>query len=417
LEGVVCFSLQFSVYILFFKLGMFLWITFGTIHDYWLTSWTTKDDLSKDDNLFYYLIYSGLGMISILCLGVRTIVVGYGIFHVNKGVHDDVITKLIKAPINLFHDVVPKGQIINRLTKDLEKVSDIGWSFGYILAIFFGILGAIALCAFFEPYSLLFLPVMLTLSLIVTRFGISAGRDLTRLEGIRRSPILALLSETNSGLSTIRAFDFVEQFKNKYMELTDQYILVCIYQSGARNWMGMAIDFTANLLVLFLVVITMLLKDRFTAQAIGLFITYSLSVSDYLFGLVNEFTNYERGLVCLERINQYSDISQEKPLTLPTDSEIQMTWPSKGEIIFKDVNIRYRPNTELILKNLSFSVRSKEKIGIIGRTGSGKSTMCLCLFRLLECESGNIFIDDLDIAQMGLQTLRDALTIIPQVFF
>jgi ABC-type multidrug transport system fused ATPase/permease subunit len=172
--------------------------------------------------------------------------------------------------------------------------------------------------------------------------------------------------------------------------------------------------------LMFILIWTTIYKDKFAQGVISLMLTYSLNLQSTLFELLLMHRYTEEGLISMERCLSYTNIPSEKALITDYDKELQnlndkeCNWPSKGEIEFSNYSVKYRPDTEIVLKNISFKVKAGSKLGVVGRTGSGKSTLCLSLFRILEPLEGTIFIDGIDICNVGLQLLRSSLTIIPQ---
>jgi len=162
-------------------------------------------------------------------------------------------------------------------------------------------------------------------------------------------------------------------------------------------------------------VIIYVFENKFSPQSVGLMLTYAFSLKDRLFDMFKYSADVENFMVSMERCLKYTKLEEEKDFeTLEDEKLIQQGWPKNRKIEFVDYSVKYRPNTEIVLKNLNFSINSKEKIGIVGRTGSGKSTICLSLFRILEPYTGTILIDDVDVTKVGLNLLRQNLTIIPQ---
>ena len=168
--------------------------------------------------------------------------------------------------------------------------------------------------------------------------------------------------------------------------------------------------------LIYLVLNTCLKEDETTAQSIGITFTYSIVLQESLGWSFSIGADLENIMISLERCLQYTKIKSEAPSIIrPKDDElIKNNWPSKGTIKFENYSVKYRPNTEIVLKKLNFEIGSNEKVGVVGRTGSGKSTICLCLFRILEPLEGTIYIDNEDITKIGLDILRKNLTIIPQ---
>ena len=152
-------------------------------------------------------------------------------------------------------------------------------------------------------------------------------------------------------------------------------------------------------------------KETFTAKVIGILLTYCIVLQADLIEFLSSFSNFENTMTKMERSLSYTNIISERPQNTLNDN---INWPTKGEIKFENYSVKYRPDTEIVLKNLTLNINSGEHVGVVGRTGSGKSTIALCLFRILEAYEGKIYIDNVDISTLGLKKLRSSLTIIPQ---
>jgi ABC-type multidrug transport system fused ATPase/permease subunit len=239
----------------------------------------------------------------------------------------------------------------------------------------------------------------------------SGSRDLSRLDGIVRAPIVNIITETLPGSITIRAYGYEDYYRVKFYNRIDDYFKTRILYSGVSQWFGLTLDLLSLSFLIFLVTFSMF--TELTSQQIGLMLTYGLALQAGLFSLLTILSTFENCMVSMERCLRYTGINTENPYELPSDSELA-SWPQHGHIKFTNYFVKYRPDTELILKNLNFEIQAGHKVGVVGRTGSGKSTLCLCLFRRLEPSAGNIHIDDIDISTIGLKKLRSSLTIIPQ---
>jgi ATP-binding cassette subfamily C (CFTR/MRP) protein 1 len=390
---------------------MSTWQTLKGGADLWLTYWTQHQ--SEENNLKYFFIYASLASFSAVFVYIRVFTLTRSSLKCTKKLHEQMIDKLVHAPINLYHDTIPKGQILNRLSKDLTSLDAMAmFMTGMLFSTFFSFLGSIIICSIIEPYSLIFLPFLFFFGYLITRFYNSANRDLSRLDGVTRSPIINLLAEAIPGAMTIRAFGFSNNYSDKFHSRVDEFQKIRIFSSGTSNWFSMVLDLLSISFFIFLIIFTILF-DVYTAQGIGILLTYSLSLQSGLFGLLSVVTNFQNCMICMERCLKYTEIKTEMPRINSIDSNLE-NWPSEGKIELKNYSVRYRPETNLVLKNLSFNIKGGEKIGVVGRTGSGKSTLCLSLFRILEADQGKIFIDDVDISEVGLKKLRTALTIIPQ---
>ena len=183
--------------------------------------------------------------------------------------------------------------------------------------------------------------------------------------------------------------------------------------NGIYQWYLFCLNFLEFIFLCCIIIISLIYKDKFTSKIIGLLLTYSIVLQDDMIEFLSSFSNFENTMTNMERSLSYTKIIGEKPQTLKCDRGLK-NWPSKGEIIFENFSAKYRPDTEIVLKNITFSIKAGEHIGLVGRTGCGKSTLALCLFRLIEPETGKIYIDDVDITSIGLKKLRENLTIITQ---
>lgn len=379
----------------------------------WLTKWTSQ---KEPNNLYYFLVYSEIGFLSIFFLFLKDFLISRATLNINKSLHNIMLHPLIKAPINLFHDTIPIGQILNRLTHDLEKAKEVIKIFGNFLKGTCTLIAAIVVCCQYNIYCLFLSPILILLGIGIAYYYVNAGRDLNRLNGIARSPILTLYSETITGMNTIKAFNVEKEFSEIFFDKLDDYYTVVNYKLGAEAWFSMYLDLLSEVYVFFILIYAVIFKSSFTAHAIGLLIKYSVSFSEEMCGVIDYIIEIERTLVSIERCDNYSKIIQEKADVIKEQDRglKKVGWPQRGEIIFENVSLRYRPEIDLTLKNISLKIHPNEKVGIVGRTGSGKSTLSLALFRLVEIERGKIIIDDVETNRIGLKCLRSSLTIVPQ---
>ena len=412
--GGICYMI--TVFII-----MCLWQLNKGGSDLWLAYWSEdkNQERSKDDPKYKWIffgIFSGLGLLSVFFMFLRIIMLTKGVVRLGRTVHRDMIERLIKAPINLFHETVPRGQIYNRLSKDLDHMNFSMWALGDLLISLLSVIGSFILCGIYDTYSLLYMPVVFIVGFFVTTFYLSGSRPLTRIASISRSPILNVISETLPGNSTIRAFQEENFYKEKYFDKINDSLNINLISRGTSIWFQEMFKFVSIVYLAYLVVRTIFNEENMTAQSCSIIFTYSVLLQDYLGSIFSRCANLENDMVSMERCCKYMKIVQEEPSYIPeVDDKLKSeNWPQNGEIEFKDFSVRYRPGTEIVLKKINFHVQPGEKVGVCGRTGSGKSTICLCLFRILEATEGQIFIDNTDISTIGLDLLRSNLTIIPQ---
>ena len=394
---------------------MILWQITQRASDYWLAYWSKPENQKNENKLKFLIIYSVFGVLGTVFIFLRILVLSLMDVRLARNLHEDMITGLINSPINLFHETVPRGQIYNRLSGDLEDVLFTMFGVGAFLVSILSVFGAIILCSIYDKYSLIFLPFLSILGFLLTRFYLKGQRPISRLEKISKSPVLNIVSEAVPGTTLIRAFLKNNIFINNFYEKINDCYKVNFSSKGAYNWYHQQFDFIGLFYSIYLIIMTSFFQENYSAQSVGIMFTYSLMLEEELGETFSMFSDMEMSMISMERCYKYTKLKPEKDFILHGDNQLkEKNWPNEGKITFKDLSIKYRPNTEIVLKNLNFEISPGEKIGICGRTGSGKSTICLSIFRLIEPYTGTIFIDDVDIQKVGLDLLRQNLTYIPQ---
>ena len=412
--GGICYIIMVFVVMAFWQLNKG-----GS--DFWLAYWSEKDNQEKTEEdpkykWIFFSVFSALGLISVLFMFFRVWMLTRGVIRLGRTVHRDMIEKLIKAPINLFHETIPRGQIYNRLSKDLDTMNFSIFALGDLLISLLSVIGAFILCGYYDPTSLLYMPVVFVFGYFITKFYLGGSRPMTRIASISRSPILNTVSETLPGNTTIRAFQADDFYKNKYYNRINMSLNVNLCVRGITIWFQEMFKYISIFYLLYLVLRTIIQQTEVTAQRCSIVFTYSVMLQEYLGNIFSRCADLENNMVSMERCVKYMHIVQEKPSKIPAidDNLIEQKWPQNGDIKFENLSVRYRPTTDIVLKKLNFHILPGEKVGVCGRTGSGKSTICLCLFRILEPLEGTIYIDDVDITTIGLELLRKNITIIPQ---
>ena len=391
---------------------LFIWQALKIMSNIWLGYW--GEHQKEKSNNYFFIIYAFISFASTIFNYLRTRLITSGSLKCSTNLHFRMISSLIKAPINLFHDTVPKGRIFNKLSKDLTTV-DTYTMYWFMTLTAYGssFFGAIIVCCLYQYQALFTLPIFLILSFIITRFYMNCSVELNRLEGISNSPILNLINETISGKTTIRAFNYQLLYIKNFQKIIDENYKIRFFLIGINQWYLLCLNVLEYFFICFLVSIALAYKDKFSSKVIGLLLTYSLVLQQDMIEFLNSYSNFENTMTNMERCLSYKRIISENPQVLKCDRGLN-NWPSKGEIIFDNLCAKYRNDTEIVLKNVTFSIKAGEHIGLVGRTGCGKSTLALCLFRLIEPVSGKIYIDDVDITSIGLKKLRENLTIITQ---
>ncbi|BFI05489.1 protein MpABCC2 [Marchantia polymorpha subsp. ruderalis] len=326
----------------------------------------------------------------------------------------EMLDSIIKAPMS-FIDSTPLGRILSRSSTD-QTVLDFELPARLSQATNSTILAVIllGLTIFVTPQ---IGGIILLLVWVFVKFQvyyIASARELSRLSAINEAPVFLHLNETISGAVSIRAFQVQSRFKRTNSKLVCNYQLAYFHNLTATSWLGFRLQFIGALvLCCTALAIIFLPKESVSPGMAAIAISYGLSFSNILQGVVSAYSSVENNMVALERISQYSKIKSEAPAIIPARRPPR-NWPNAGHIELQNLQIRYRPDMPLVLKGVSCVIRAREKVGVVGRTGSGKSTLVQALFRLVEPAGGRIVIDGVDTTTIGLYDLRSRLSVIPQ---
>ena len=412
------------IYLVQLAVTNIIWQVSQIYREYYLAMWSSKKKMTQQENnrkITYFILMTIPGIVAVY---YRQVFMVKGYVKYNVKMHDTLIQKLINAPINLFHDIIPRGNILNRLSKELDNSNVLSLAVSGTLRVIFQLIGSIIVCTLFNVWSFPLIVFLIIIELALTKFCFHATQDIHKLVSNYRAPILGVFDETLSGLPIIRAFHYEDNFTNKFYKKMNDYLKVSIYQKGIIGWYGVHLDIISFVLLSFILIFAYFAKESYSPQSIGLLLTYSIKMIFFMFDSFKRFSFLTELLISLERCDSYTKVLQEKYQKTEEDKKIQIfsskknpkvkSFISKGKINFIDYSVQYRPDCPLILKNINLEIKPGEKIGVVGRTGSGKSTMLLCLFRILEANKGKILIDNIDISKIGLEILRQSLTIIPQ---
>ncbi|NWU61608.1 MRP3 protein, partial [Pterocles burchelli] len=381
----------------------------------WLSDWTNEPVINgtQQNTTMRVGVYAALGLLQGLLVLISSFTLAVGGINAARTLHAALLENKFHTPQS-FYDTTPTGRIINRFSKDIYVIDEvIPPSVLMFLGTFFTSLSTMIVIIASTP---LFAVVIVPLAIVyyfVQRFYVATSRQLKRLESVSRSPIYSHFSETVSGASVIRAYrrakSFVDISDMKMDENQKSYYAGII----SNRWLGIRVEFVGNCIVLFSALFAVIGRNSLNAGLVGLSVSYALQVTMSLNWMVRMTSELETNIVAVERIKEYSETETEAPWIIEGKSP-PADWPSKGELEFVNYSVRYRKGLDLVLKGLNLQVHGGEKIGIVGRTGAGKSSMTLCLFRILEAAKGEIKIDGVKISEIGLHDLRSRLTIIPQ---
>ncbi|CRL02706.1 CLUMA_CG015844, isoform A [Clunio marinus] len=381
----------------------------------WLTHWSSDVRASDPDDPTWRNIYmggyGGLGVAQAVGLLATSVIFAIGCLRAARDLHNKLLHNTLRLPMSFF-DTTPLGRILNRFSKDVDVIDTVlPMSMRFWIMMFFNCIAVLIVISYSTP---LFMTVIIPLGFVyyfIQKFYVATSRQLKRIESVTRSPIYTHFSETITGQSTIRAYEVGERFTLESESRVDYNQKMSYPSIVANRWLAVRLEIVGSVVVLFACLFAVLARDTINPAMVGLSISYALQISQVLSFLVRMTAEVETNIVAIERVDEYSNREQEAPWKTV---EMDPTWPQKGIVIFKNFQVRYREGLELVLKGIDFSVKSQEKIGIVGRTGAGKSSLTLALFRIIEAAEGKIIIDDINIAEIGLHSLRSRLTIIPQ---
>ncbi|XP_017479612.1 PREDICTED: multidrug resistance-associated protein 1-like [Rhagoletis zephyria] len=429
-ESAATGSVKLKVYIKYFQTvgtaitaliigSMVVSNVFQIFSSLWLSSWS-NDGLdpvkANDTDLRNWRLggYAGFGAGEIVASLFSTIVLNIACIRASKLLHNEMLACIMFAPMAFF-DTTPIGRILNRFTKDVD-VADSSMVFNLRMGImqFFRTIVAFLMISLEAPIILAAIAPIIILYYIIQRVYIASSRQLKRIESTTRSPIYNHFAETVNGASSIRAYGVQERFIADSNNRID-HNNTCFYASiTASRWLSIRLEFFGYTIVFLAAIFAVLSRGTVTPGMAGLAISYSLNITGVLGMFVRAATDLETNIVSIERLIEYSEVESEAAYYREEKRPPSGKWPKAGEIKFEKYSTRYRPGLDLVVKDVNFSIRSQEKVGIVGRTGAGKSSLTLALFRIIEPSGGKIVIDEVDVGQLGLYDLRSRITIIPQ---
>ncbi|XP_015085480.1 ABC transporter C family member 10-like [Solanum pennellii] len=369
---------------------------------------------SRTSKLSLILIYSSIGFgMSVTLLFRSYVVLNLGLKS-SKSIFAKLLTSIFRAPMS-FYDSTPLGRILSRLSSDLS-VLDLDLSFRFsqaassTLTTYFslGILAALT-----WPILIIIIP-MIYMTVILQRFYFASAKELMRIDGTTKSAVASHLAEAIAGAMTIRAFEEEDRFCTEYLHLVDRNAIAFFHSFSATEWLIQRLEILCAIVLSSSALAMVLLPfEASDSGYIGMALSYALSLNVFLVASVQTQCMLENAIISVERLEQYMHIPSEHPEFLQ-DNRPDPSWPSIGKVEIVDLKVRYQPTAPLVLQGISCTIEGGYKVGIVGRTGSGKTTLISALFRLVEPTEGMIIIDGINISTIGIHDLRSSLSIIPQ---
>ncbi|KAK4146291.1 uncharacterized protein C8A04DRAFT_9904 [Dichotomopilus funicola] len=385
----------------------------------WLKNWADRNtEAGSNPEVGKYIgVYFAFGIGAAALTVVQTLILWiFCSIEASRKLHERMATAIFRSPMSFF-DVTPAGRILNRFSSDIYRVDE-------VLARSFNMLFSnlarsgftlVVISVTTPPFLALIIPLG-AMYVWIQRYYLRTSRELKRLDSVSRSPIYAHFQESLGGISTIRAYRQQDRFELENEWRVDANLRAYFPSISANRWLAVRLEFIGAVVILAaagFAVIAVATGTKLGPGMVGLAMSYGLQITTSLNWIVRQTVEVETNIVSVERVLEYARLPSEAPEIIHRNRP-PVSWPSRGEIEFVNYSTRYREGLDLVLKNISLDIKSHEKIGVVGRTGAGKSSLTLALFRIIEPDTGNISLDGLNTSTVGLLDLRRRLAIIPQ---
>ncbi|KAJ5980294.1 hypothetical protein N7481_007592 [Penicillium waksmanii] len=399
----------------FNALAVFFLLALANVANIWTSLWLSYWTSDKYPGLSmgqYIGVYAGLGGSVVVCMFVFSTYMTTCGTNASRTMLQRAMTRVLRAPMSFF-DTTPLGRITNRFSKDIQvmdnELSDAMRIYALTMTMIISVM--VLIIVFFYYFVIALVPLFI-LFLLASNYYRASAREMKRHEAVLRSMVYARFSEAISGTACIRAYGVENQFRTSIRSSIDVMNGAYFLTFSNQRWLSVRLDAVATALVFVIGVLVVTSRFNVSPSISGLVLSYILAIAQMLQFTVRQLAEVENNMNATERVHYYgTELEEEAPLHL---TEVSSSWPEKGRIVFDDAKMRYRDGLPLVLQGLSMDVRGGERIGIVGRTGAGKSSIMSALFRLTELSGGTIHIDDINIATVGLHDLRSRLAIIPQ---
>ncbi|KAG0281307.1 hypothetical protein BGZ96_001186 [Linnemannia gamsii] len=378
----------------------------------WISWWS--EDRFAFSTTHYIVVYLGFALSQLVLLFSAAITMSYTIVKTANVMHDAAFKRVLFSPLAFF-DTTPLGRIVNRFSRDVDTLDNVMWSTMYDFTItVVTLLGTFTLIIVIFPWMTLAIVPICVLYYSLSIYYRTTSREVKRLDSNMRSHLYAYFSESLTGLGTLKAFNVIPKaiLKNEYrIDLNNRPYYM--YQLGAR-WLSLRVNVLGALTTFSVVILITATRFSINPTSAGLILSYLSRISGDLNWGVQRLSTLENNMNSAERLVHYiNNLEQERP-TERSENKPAADWPSQGAISFKNVSMRYRPELPRVLRDISFDIQAGHKVGVVGRTGAGKSSLIQALFLLSELDGGQILMDGIDTTTLGTGDLRPKIGIIPQ---
>lgn len=357
-------------------------------------------------------IYAGMCVLTLVLCIIRSVIYYYMVLRISRRLHDFMFCSVIGAPMRFF-DTNPSGRILNRFTKDMGSVDEI---LPKILLdssqVLLALAGSVTLTVL-TNYLLLFpLLIMFVLFYFYQKYYLKTSKELKRIEGIVRSPVFSHMNVTLQGMVTIRAFGAQTLLTEEFDKHQDLHSGAWFLQLAGSSAFSFALELSTWCYNLIVLVSLFAATQESSGGEIGLAITQCMALLGMLQWGIRQSTEVANNMMSAERVLEYVQLPQEQE-KLTGECKPTNDWPQKGCVKLDHVFLKYSLEDTPVLHDLNLEIRPGEKVGIVGRTGAGKSSLIATMFRMAMVE-GHIIIDDIDTCDVTLTKLRSSISIIPQ---
>ncbi|XP_060758138.1 multidrug resistance-associated protein 1 isoform X2 [Neoarius graeffei] len=383
--------------------------------NYWLSLWTDDPVINgtQPNRDLRLGVYGALGLTQGIAVFSYSISVSVGGILASRYLHETMLYNVLRSPMAFF-ERTPSGNLVNRFSKETDTIDSVIPSIiKMFMGSMFNVLGSCIVILVATPLVVIIIPPLGLFYFFVQRFYVASSRQLKRLESVSRSPVYTHFNETLLGTSVIRAFRVQDRFIGVSDSRVDHNQKAYYPSIVANRWLAVRLEFVGNCIVTFAAFFAVVSRDSLSPGIVGLSISYALQVTASLNWLVRMSSELETNIVAVEKVKEYEETEKEAEWKLEKSS-VPAGWPTLGHIEIQNFGLRYRQDLELAIQDINVTIEGGEKVGIVGRTGAGKSSLTLGLFRIIEAAQGEICIDGVNIAELGLHELRSRITIIPQ---
>ncbi|VDP67997.1 unnamed protein product [Echinostoma caproni] len=366
------------------------------------------------DNRVALLIYCCLTVSLVIISSVRSLVFFGILINAAKRLHKGMLNACMQTRLTFF-EINPSGRILNRFAKDIGQLDDyLPTTIHDFLQCFFLVV-SIGVVTIVESYWIIIPTIPILVLFYITRqYYLCTSRDLKRIESVARSPVFSWVNITIQGLPCIRATKTESLHMQRYNQVMDSHTSVFYMNIAAARWLSIRLDLLCTVYLAAVVTVCLLMGNfsHVSSSEVGLMITYATGLIGLFQWCVRQSAEVENQMVSVERTVEYMDLEPE--ITESPVMQPPINWPSQGKIVFDGLWLRYNKTASWALRDITLHIEPGQKVGIVGRTGAGKSSLISAIFRLVEAESGQVLVDDVDIAHLDLPELRKRISIIPQ---